>query len=251
MDEYKGEKRILNQNALVFYKIGEEHAIVLNEKNSIHFTFVMTEEAYKHYIEKYDIDDLVDSEDCVFRQLTDVQGSYLTTLARGVHNSLQCDELERYIRMYVMNALTWLSAEETSPVRCIDQYTEDLVNNLNHFRLLNCYIKDIYRRYPVANSALIANFKKYTRYTIVQYVGKKRMEYAAQLLATKQYSVTQISNMLNLTSVSYFTKKFKEQFGVTPSQYKRVSKNILYHWTEDVEYGFDEREQWDRMMIEK
>lgn len=248
VNEYKGEKQILQQNALMFYKLGEEHSIVLNEENSIHFSFIMTEEAFIRYVEKYDIDATLGTQNMIIRQLTDVQGDYLAMLARCVRNSLQTNELMQYINMFVMNAFSWLSMEEVSRVRCIDRYTEDLVNNLNHFRLLNCYIKDIYRRYPVATSALIANFKKHTGYTIVQYVGRKRMEYAAQLLSTKDYSVAEISNMLNLSSVSYFIKKFKEQFGVTPSQYRRASKNIVYHWTEDVEYGLNGMEDWEKKL---
>lgn len=244
MNEYKGKEQVLAQNSLIFFRIGEEHSIISNEKDAIHFTFIVTESAFSHYMEKYGFDEVLNTEPMIVRQLTDVQGDYLAMLARNIRNAQQQKEVEQFIRLFVVNSFELLTMDEIRPMRCLDWYTEDLISNLNHFRLLNCYIKDIYRRYPVASSALIANFKKQTGYTIVQYVGRKRMEYAAMLLATKDYSVAEISNMLNITSVSYFTKKFKERFGVTPSQFQKNSKNIVYHWSEDVEYGLKKEADW-------
>lgn len=246
LNEYKGKKQILRQNDLIFFRHGEEHSIFVQEEGSIHFTFIITEAAFRYYVEQFGFEELQEGDGMIIRSLTDVQGEYLAMLARNIRNSQRLRELTPYIRMYVMNCFSWLVLEEVQPVKCLDQYTEDLLHNLNHFRLLNCYIKDIYRRYPVASSALISNFKKQTGYTIVQYVGRKRMEYAAQLLTTKDYSVAAISNMLNLTSVSYFTKKFKEQFGVTPSQFQKQSKNIVYNWSEDIEYGLKKESDWKR-----
>lgn len=244
LNEYKGKKQVLGQNALFYFRLGEEHSILVNEEDSIHFTFIIAESAFAHYMEKYDLNEILLSEGMITKQLTDVQGDYLAMLARNIRNLSDVNDLMTYIRMFLINSLSWLTLEEVRPQRCLDQYTEDLVTNLNHFRLLNCYIKDIYRRYPVATSALITNFKKQTGYTIVQYVGRKRMEYAAMLLATKDYSIAEVSNMLNITSVSYFTKKFKQQFHITPSQYQKKSKNIVYNWTEDVEYGLKDLPTW-------
>jgi len=49
---------------------------------------------------------------------------------------------------------------------------------------------------------------------------QKRLEYAAQLLAEKKMSVQQASDAAGFESAAHFSRAFKRQFLVTPSQYQ-------------------------------
>ena len=51
------------------------------------------------------------------------------------------------------------------------------------------------------------------------YITEKRMKYAAELLASKQYSVQEVSDMTGYESASYFVRVFKGHFGMTPGEY--------------------------------
>jgi AraC-like DNA-binding protein len=63
-------------------------------------------------------------------------------------------------------------------------------------------------------------FKKDTGINIPEYINSKRMQEAAYLLAATNQSILDISQILQYSSQSYFGKKFKDCFGITPQQYR-------------------------------
>ncbi|NJO88164.1 MAG: helix-turn-helix transcriptional regulator [Chloroflexia bacterium] len=47
-----------------------------------------------------------------------------------------------------------------------------------------------------------------------------KVEKAADLLLNTSFQISDISEKVGFNSFAYFTKSFKEYYGVTPSQYK-------------------------------
>lgn len=71
------------------------------------------------------------------------------------------------------------------------------------------------------NASYLSNlFKKETGYTLTNYVNKKRMEHAAFLLSTTALSISSIAQQCGILDDNYFTKLFKRQYEMTPSQYR-------------------------------
>lgn len=58
-----------------------------------------------------------------------------------------------------------------------------------------------------------------------QFVRTIRLKRAAQLLKNKSDNVTQIAYSVGFSSLAYFNKCFKEQFGVTPGQYSESGQS--------------------------
>jgi len=67
-------------------------------------------------------------------------------------------------------------------------------------------------------------FKKETGLALTDYIIKKRIFVAKQLLIKTSLSITDISARVGISYSSYFTKIFKEQVGVTPQEYRQKSK---------------------------
>ena len=67
-------------------------------------------------------------------------------------------------------------------------------------------------------------FKKETGISLTNYIIKKRITVAKQLLAKTNLSVTRISERVGITYSSYFTKLFKEQVGITPQEYRQKNQ---------------------------
>ncbi|PHN02196.1 helix-turn-helix transcriptional regulator [Flavilitoribacter nigricans] len=63
-------------------------------------------------------------------------------------------------------------------------------------------------------------FKKALNTTFAQYLKEYRLKKSAELLQTSDLNVSQIVYALGLSNRSYFTKIFKEKFGITPTDYK-------------------------------
>lgn len=67
-------------------------------------------------------------------------------------------------------------------------------------------------------------FKKETDMALTDYITKKRILVAKQLLTKTSLSITDISLRVGISYSSYFTKIFKEQVGMTPQEYRQQNK---------------------------
>ena len=63
-------------------------------------------------------------------------------------------------------------------------------------------------------------FRKEMGMAVSDYISRKKIEAAANMLQFSDYSCLEISNYLSFSSQSYFIKKFKEQIGMTPKEYR-------------------------------
>ena len=63
-----------------------------------------------------------------------------------------------------------------------------------------------------------------TGLTPVAYVLQVRLNYAHRLITTQDLSLTAIANKCGFQNLSHFSKSFKQQFGVSPLQFR---KNII------------------------
>lgn len=60
----------------------------------------------------------------------------------------------------------------------------------------------------------------YTR-TVTEYIRHVRLEAARELISTTDLNISQIVYTIGFTSRSYFSKIFKEKYGVTPNEFKK------------------------------
>ena len=65
------------------------------------------------------------------------------------------------------------------------------------------------------------NFKQIVKHTPMQYLLTIRVNNAASLLETTDYSISEISSLSNFNSENHFRKVFVEFTGVTPSKYRK------------------------------
>lgn len=69
------------------------------------------------------------------------------------------------------------------------------------------------------NNKLHRLFREIKGVTINKFVLMKRMEIARELLNERDYSIAQVAEQVGIANPSYFSKKFKETYGVLPSTY--------------------------------
>ncbi|MBQ7335401.1 MAG: PocR ligand-binding domain-containing protein [Clostridia bacterium] len=68
---------------------------------------------------------------------------------------------------------------------------------------------------------LTEHFKKEFGMTIMQYVAQQRMEKAVQLLQEGKTSITEIAATCGYSDVEYFSRTFKNVYGMSPSSWRR------------------------------
>lgn len=69
-------------------------------------------------------------------------------------------------------------------------------------------------------------FKEKTGKTMKQFLTDKRVEKAKHLLANSNNSILEIAMGTGFSDQSYFTKKFKENMGMTPNSFRKKNKRI-------------------------
>lgn len=102
--------------------------------------------------------------------------------------------------------------------------------NPNMDRLLE-YIQDHYadpitltgvaRQFHFNASYLSSYFASYNGEGFSEYLNKIRLEKAMELLLTTELTISEISASVGYSDQSYFTKVFKKQTGISPSQFRR------------------------------
>ena len=65
-------------------------------------------------------------------------------------------------------------------------------------------------------------FKKELGVSLGQYIKDRRMEKACHALVETRMAVSRIAGMVGYDNYSYFIKLFREQFGMTPVEYRKA-----------------------------
>lgn len=76
----------------------------------------------------------------------------------------------------------------------------------------------------MSHSTLYRKIKALTGITTNELIRKIRMRNAERLLATGRYNVSEASFMVGINSITYFRQCFRDEFGVSPSEYLRQMK---------------------------
>lgn len=222
---YKGNSTLHEKNSLLFFCPGEAHSITVAAPNSTHLSFLASAELVNHLLDT-SLSEYKKFLEFPYRslQLSYLQCDYLISLGSLLTN-MRFSEHRQTFYLFLHNIFFLLAMEPvfeiSDPVSDLD-YIDTLILRMNNYYYINTDISSIYLDYPIAQCTLTNLFKKRTGHTIVNYRNIKRMEYAAKLLVSWNYSVTDVANILNITCLSYFSKLFKQQFGMTPKKYQKL-----------------------------
>ena len=67
-------------------------------------------------------------------------------------------------------------------------------------------------------------FSEVTYTSIEHFIILQKIEYAKQLLIMEDFSLTDVANRLNYSSVAHLSTQFKNTTGITPSQFQKIVK---------------------------
>ena len=82
-------------------------------------------------------------------------------------------------------------------------------------------IEEFAAEHHMSVSWFIRNFKEYTESTPAQYLLSLRISNAQTLLETTNYNVTEIAEIVGYDNPLYFSRIFKKQSGMSPSEFRK------------------------------
>ncbi len=95
------------------------------------------------------------------------------------------------------------------------------IEYINSNIMKNLTIDEISQKVHLSKFHFCRLFKNTTGRTVMEYVLETRIVMAKNMLLNEKLSVTEISNHCGFSSISYFSRVFKEKTGVTPLEYKK------------------------------
>lgn len=104
---------------------------------------------------------------------------------------------------------------------CSDMVYEIISYINRHYWDSELNVEQIASALNVSVSKLHAVFRKETGNTVWKTIVQIRMHHAKKLMDEETYTATEICSMVGYNSLSYFSRVFKKEFGVSPQEYRR------------------------------
>lgn len=110
----------------------------------------------------------------------------------------------------------------TSDRKFMDKLLELMEKNMDNGEMV---VDDLVQELAVSRSVFFKKLKTLTGLAPIEFIKEMRVKRAAQLIETGEFNMTQISYMVGINDPRYFSKCFKQKFGMTPTEYKdKVAK---------------------------
>ncbi|WP_279197661.1 hybrid sensor histidine kinase/response regulator transcription factor, partial [Bacteroides finegoldii] len=99
----------------------------------------------------------------------------------------------------------------------MDKLVELMEKNMDNGELV---VDDLVSELAVSRSVFFKKLKTLTGLAPIEFIKEMRMKRAVQLIETGEFNMTQISYMVGINDPRYFSKCFKAQVGMTPTEYR-------------------------------
>ena len=104
----------------------------------------------------------------------------------------------------------------------VEQLTRFMEQNIDNGELV---VDDLAKELAVSRSVLFKKMKSLTGLAPIEFIREMRVTRAAKLIETGKYTMTQISAMVGINDARYFSRCFKQRYGMTPTEYKTRDDN--------------------------
>ena len=99
----------------------------------------------------------------------------------------------------------------------MDKLIELMEQNMDNGELV---VDDLVRELAVSRSVFFKKLKTLTGLAPIEFIKEMRIKRATQLIEIGEFNMTQISYMVGINDPRYFSKCFKVQVGMTPTEYR-------------------------------
>ena len=177
---------------------------------------------------------LIISQEALFVILTASAYSILPSIAGGLGfsfmsmieelNLQRIDYEEMLINYFTILLISLHRIALQKPCKKNLQNMNDMEQAAQYFRMhynKPISIEDYAVSHNMSISWFIQNFRQYANTTPAQYVQSLRLTNAKMLLETTNYNITEIANLVGYENPLYFSRFFRKQCGMSPSQFRK------------------------------
>lgn len=136
-----------------------------------------------------------------------------------------------YLKELIIKILQYdfLSSSPIASTPMQQRFENEILNEIIIYIGDNIYeqltIEEICMKFSISRSSLQTLFKNNIGVAPKQYISDLKLNKSKLLIKESVYTISEISSMLGFTSIHYFSRKFKQQFGITPTDYAKTIYN--------------------------
>lgn len=217
-----GKDREVSAGHMVLYLPRQQQDYVYYGKDKpevywVHFTGSDVKNILKHYD--------IPLDDNVF--YCGVVSTYTYLFKEMIHELQTCRVgFRELLAMYLRQIFLLIQRSRLEQRPAVSTYLQEEMENARRYfnehynEAIN--IEEFAASRSMSVSWFMRNFKQVTGMTPMHYILVSRINNAVSLLETTDYNVTEISTIVGYDNPLYFSRLFKKQKGVSPTEYRKI-----------------------------
>ena len=143
----------------------------------------------------------------------------------GEITAVDYDKMMLAIEKIVINLLS----QQTRPMHKAantpmqQKFENELLNEILLYINENIYsplnVEDLCDHFAISRSSLQSLFRNYVYTAPKEYISNLKLEKSKVLIKESKYTISEISSILGFSSIHYFSRRFKQRFGMNPTDY--------------------------------
>ncbi len=218
-----GDEYVLNEMDLILYAPKQFHTQYTSDTKSCSYLTILFD---------MDIPDSYLITNRVYHAHRDIHNTLNNFIKVSNNDVLYDSELMLcYLKELVIKILQY-DFQSSTPVastpmqqRFENELLNEIIIYINDTIYEQLTIEEICNKFSISRSSLQALFKNNIGTAPKQYISDLKLNKSKLLIKESIYTISEISNMLGFTSIHYFSRKFKQQFGITPTDYAKTIYN--------------------------
>lgn len=218
-----GENYQLHEMDLILYAPGQFHTQTSGDSHSCSYLTIMFE---------MDIPDSYLISNRVYHAHRDIHTALNNFIKTSSNNMLYNAELMLcYLKVLIIRILQYdfLASSPIASTPMQQRFENELLNEvlmyINDMIYEQLTIEDICTKFSISRSSLQTLFKNNLGVAPKQYISDIKLKKSKLLIKESVYTISEVSRMLGFNSIHYFSRKFKQQYGITPTDYAKTLYN--------------------------
>ena len=140
----------------------------------------------------------------------------------SILTGVKTSERKNYLHKSLVSLLISQYILSKSSNNVFPVWISGFLRRLDDDKFVSMSVEEMVKTTNYSHGYVNREFKKYLGCSIIQFIIRKKLDKATLLLATTDYSVESISDLLNFSNVSNFINVFKKRYGITPAKYRKL-----------------------------
>lgn len=129
--------------------------------------------------------------------------------------------ISRYkMKTTLCEILSYFITDKPEKTSSTPMWLSDLADTLKKTENINFTLSDMSKHCGKTREHIARSFKKYLGTTVSEYMNEQKLNYGANLLINTNLSVIDICYECGFQNLSWFYRKFKEKYSVSPKKFR-------------------------------